>query len=123
MILGVGTDIADVRRIEKIVRKHAEHFLERLLTPREIAESGDNLSYIAGRWAAKEALSKALGCGIGVKCAFTDIEILREPLSGRPVLSLSGAARQTAESLGVRKNFLSISHEKFYAVATVILEG
>ncbi len=123
MILGLGTDIADMRRIEGIVRKHAEHFLERLLTPREIAESEGCISYIAGRWAAKEALSKALGCGIGAKCSFTDIEILRDPLSGRPLLSLSGNARNTADSVGVKNAFLSISHEKHYAVATVVLEG
>ena len=123
MIIGLGTDIADMRRMENIVRKHASHFLERLLTPREIVESEDCISYIAGRWAAKEALSKALGCGIGVKCSFTDIEILRDSLSGRPVLTLSGAARETADSLGVKSAFLSISHEKHYAVATVVLEG
>ena len=123
MILGLGTDIADMERIERIVRRHEEHFLERVLTPREIDECDGCISYIAGRWAAKEALSKALGCGIGAKCAFTDIEILREPVSGRPVLSLSGVARQTAEALGVKRNFLSISHERSYAVATVILEG
>lgn len=122
MILGVGTDITDCARIEKSVERHGEHFLRRVLTDAEIAQY-DGISYLAGRWCAKEALSKALGCGIGADCAFEDIQILRDSRTGRPVASLSGAAERTAAALGVKRIHVSISHEKLHAVATVILEN
>ena len=69
------------------------------------------------------ALSKALGSGIGAKCAFEDIQVLRDKESGRPVMTLSGSAKRTADALGVKRIHLSISHEKLHAVATVVLEG
>ncbi len=122
MILGLGTDITDCARIEKMMLRHGNCFLRRVLTEREAAEF-DGVSYLAGRWCAKEALSKALGTGIGSRCAFEDIQILRDAESGRPVMTLSGNAKRTADALGVKRIHLSISHEKLHAVATVILEG
>ena len=73
MILGLGTDITDCTRIEKMIQRHGDYFLRRILTEREAAEF-DGISYLAGRWCAKEALSKALGTGIGSKCAFEEIQ-------------------------------------------------
>lgn len=122
MILGLGTDITDCTRIEKMIQRHGDYFLRRILTEREAAES-DGISYLAGRWCAKEALSKALGTGIGSKCAFEEIQVLRDKESGRPVMTLSGSAKRTADALGVKRIHLSISHEKLHAVATVVLEG
>ena len=121
MIAGLGNDIADCRRIEEMVRKHGEQFLDHLLTAAEKAESKGRSSYCAGRWAAKEAVSKALGCGIGAGCAFTDIEIIDNE-AGKPEVKLSGAAEITAKKLKADRIHLSISHERHYAIATVILE-
>ena len=121
MIVGIGNDITDCGRIETVLRKHGDHFLEHLLTPREQAEGGGRLSYCAGRWAAKEAIAKALGCGIGEHCAFTDMEILNNP-DGRPEAVLSGEAERTAKKRRAERIHLTISHERKYAIATAVLE-
>lgn len=123
-IIGLGTDIVEMARL-KAALDNFETFRERVYTPAEQtlgSIKSENLAFYAGRWAAKEAASKALGCGIGEKCSFTDIEILNAD-DGRPVLTLSGAAAQLASSLGVSEISISISHERHYAVATVILSG
>ncbi len=121
MITGLGNDITECARIEQALTKHGDLFLDHLLTAREKAESRGRLSYYAGRWAAKEAVSKALGCGIGEHCAFADIEILNNE-AGKPEVKLAGAAEITAKRLKVSRIHLSISHERSYAMATAVLE-
>lgn len=121
MLAGLGNDITECERIQDILRKHGDLFLNHLLTSREQKESGGRISYYAGRWAAKEAISKALGCGIGERCALTDIEILNNE-AGKPEAVLSGAAKKTADQLNVSRIHLSISHERHYAIATAVLE-
>lgn len=121
MIIGIGTDITECERIGRVLEKHGVSFLEHLLTARERAEGKGRLSYYAGRWAAKEAVSKALGCGIGEQCSLLDIEILNNE-AGKPEAVLTGAAASTAEKLGAARIHLSISHELHYAVATAVLE-
>lgn len=121
MVTGIGSDITSCARIRAAAEKHGQAFLDHLLTPREQAESRGAVSYYAGRWAAKEALSKALGCGIGADCAFTDIEILNNA-AGRPEAVLSGAARKTADRAGAARIHLTISHERDYAIAMAVLE-
>ena len=121
MVIGLGNDITECERIQAILQKYGDSFLDRLLTSREKEEGGSRLFYCAGRWAAKEAIAKALGCGIGEHCALTDIEILDNE-SGKPEATLSGAAKRTADQLKVGRIHLSISHERHYAVATAILE-
>ncbi len=125
MIVGTGTDIIEVERIRKSLDLHGEAFKERVYTDEEIRESSlrkDPSVYFAGRWAAKEALSKALGCGISAKCGWRDINVSNSE-GGRPSLTLSGKARETAEALGVRHIHISISHERNLATAVVILES
>ena len=122
MVIGLGNDITECARIQQILEKRGPLFLDHFLTAREQAESGGRLSYYAGRWAAKEAISKALGCGIGEHCALTDLEILNDP-HGKPEVTLSGAAKVTADRLKVARVLISISHEKQYAVATALLES
>ena len=122
MILGIGTDIVDCTRIAKVLERKGELFTSHLLTEKEQTQSRNDLYYICGRWAAKEAFSKALGCGIGAQCSFQDIQILRDPSSGRPLLSVHGKAAETAAALGAKHFHVSISHEKTHAVATVIIE-
>ena len=124
-IVGLGTDIVEIARLQDAVSRHEEHFLNRIYTPAELLAAGKDsprISYCAGRWAAKEAAAKALGTGIGESCAFNEIEILYDP-AGRPVMTISGSAAATAGAFGVSEIKVSISHEKNYAVAVVILSG
>ena len=129
MIIGLGSDIVSVKRIRKILEENRDSFLKRILSPGELeffSNTAITPEFLAGRWAAKEACAKALGCGFGKDCAIGDITILREKsshASGRPLLTLSGAGKKKAESLGVRNIHVSISHEKEFAFATVLLEG
>jgi len=126
MIIGLGTDIVEIARLEKsLQRSSGERFLAHVFTPAEQAAapaSGRQMyAYYAGRWAAKESLAKALGTGICSRCALRDIEVFRGE-NGRPGLSLSGTAAETAAALGIRRLLVSISHEQAYACAVVIAE-
>ena len=122
MVIGLGNDITECARIHQLLEKHGPLFLDHFLTAREKEESAGRLSYYAGRWAAKEAIAKALGCGIGEHCALKDLEILNNP-QGKPEVTLSGAAKATADRLKAARVHISISHEKQYAVATALLES
>ena len=122
MVIGLGNDITECERIQQILTKHGDLFPDHFLTSREKEESSGRLSYYAGRWAAKEAVAKALGCGIGGNCALTDLEILNDP-QGKPEVTLYGAAKATADRLKVSRIHLSISHERQYAMATALLES
>lgn len=125
MILGLGTDIIEIFRIKASIERHLGAFLEHVFTPDEIAEASkrkDRMQYYAGRWAAKEALSKALGCGIGANCGWHDICILNG-IHGAPEMTITGKALESASAMGLKKIHVSISHEKRYAAATVIIEG
>lgn len=124
MILGMGTDIVEISRIRKLLRKNSSEFLSRVYTEKELRESGskkNSAEYLAGRWAVKEALSKALGCGIGADCNWKDISTTNDP-KGAPKIHLAGLALKTAKGKGTKKIHVSISHEKNYACSTVILE-
>jgi holo-[acyl-carrier protein] synthase len=125
MIGGVGTDICALDRIEKLLSgSKRQHFLDRTFTDEELdlaPPSKAEIAFYAGRWAAKEALAKALGTGFGEFCRWQEISIARKE-SGAPELKLSGVTAQTADSLGLTNFHLSISHEKTHAVAFVIAE-
>ncbi len=124
MILGLGVDIVQISRIEAALKRHGRRFENRLFTAEELAYCRRRprpALHLAGRFAAKEAASKALGTGMrGV--SFREIEIIREP-SGRPGLRFHGRAADVARALGVRTAFVSLSHEQGVAVAVVVLEG
>lgn len=125
MIIGIGTDIVEVFRIEAMIGEHGESFIEKIFTDQEKGESlkrQDPAQYFAGRWAAKEALSKALGCGFGAQCSWRDINIINAP-NGRPEMTLEGNALETSNKLGINHIHLSISHEKHYACASVVVES
>ncbi|MCZ4373257.1 holo-ACP synthase [Vibrio diazotrophicus] len=125
MIVGLGTDIAEIERIEKALNRSGDAFAQRILTESEL-EVFTNLKqkgrYLAKRFAAKEAASKALGTGIAHGVSFQDFEISNDE-NGKPVLTLSGKAQQIAQASSVRSVHLTISDERHYAVATVILES
>jgi holo-[acyl-carrier protein] synthase len=125
MILGMGTDIVEISRIRKLLRKNSADFLSRIYTVKELQESRakkNSAEYLAGRWAVKEALSKALGCGIGADCSWKDISTTNDS-KGAPRVRLSGLASKTAKTKSAGKIHVSISHEKHYACSTVILEN
>ncbi|EOB6260630.1 holo-ACP synthase [Vibrio fluvialis] len=125
MIVGLGTDIAEIERIEKALVRSGRAFAERILTPQELTQF-DGLKqqgrYLAKRFAAKEAASKALGTGIAHGVSFQDFAISNDD-NGKPLLSLSGKAAELAQRSQVVSVHLTISDERHYAVATVILEA
>lgn len=123
MVAGVGTDLVDVRRISKMQQRFAGRFVERVLVPteREIWQAqAQPEAYLAKRWAAKEAVAKALGTGIGGHVSFQDIEISNAP-SGQPQVTLQGGALARLTALGAQHCWLSLSDEGDYALAFVVL--
>lgn len=125
MIVGVGTDIVEIARIERAAGRHGGRFLKRIFTEGEIAYCGRmarSWQHLAGRWAAKEAASKALGTGIFGSVRFKDIEVGNEP-SGKPFLTLHGAAARIAEEIGAKRSFVSLAHSDTHATAVVVMEG
>ena len=111
----LGIDIIKVDRIRATMARFGERFSRRVLTERERRYVRDRPETFAGRWAAKEAVSKVLGLGVrGI--GWTEIEIERLP-TGQPAVRLSGRAAQRAEQLGMGRVAVSISHESDYAVA------
>lgn len=124
MIKGMGIDITEIARIKAMVSEHEDTFVGRIFTAKERGEAAlrqERNSYYAGRWAVKEAVSKALGCGIGEKCSWQDIETLN-CVGGRPETRLSGRAQQTFKSLGAKYLHVTVSHEASHAVAMVVIE-
>ena len=124
MILGIGTDIVEIQRVAASLQRFGNTFRKRVFTPAEREEArlrNEAAGFYAGRWAAKEAAAKALGCGIGEQCAFTEIEVLSGE-HGAPQLTFHGRAAETAARLGAKRFHVSISHERAYAVAFVTLE-
>jgi holo-[acyl-carrier protein] synthase len=111
----LGIDIVKVERIERALRKHGRRFPQRILTQAEDAYVRDRPENLAGRWAAKEAVSKVLGLGVrGV--GWREIEIVRLP-TGQPTVRLHDRALRRADQLGMERIAVSISHEREYAVA------
>ncbi len=123
-IVGLGTDIAEIDRFEKSLSKLGEAFAKRILTEPELVTfhaTKQQSRFLAKRFAAKEAASKALGTGIAKGVTFHDF-IVSNDANGKPVLSLHNQALAYATSEGVTHIHLSISDERHYAVATVIFE-
>lgn len=124
MIVGVGTDIVDVNRIEKVYIKQKYAFAERLLSDAELKEFQHQLypeRFLAKRWALKEAVSKALGTGIAQGVRFKDMTISHKE-SGQPFLVLAGSTLDKANELGISHWSISVSDEKHHTVAFVIAE-
>lgn len=123
-IVGLGTDIIEIARIEQSLAR-SPRLVQRVLTETEqqiLAAHGQPARYFAKRFAAKEAAAKALGTGIGRGISFQHFSVSNDP-SGRPQLELTGPAKALADSMQVRSVWLSISDEQAYACATVILES
>ena len=121
MILRSGVDLIEIERFDRIEPKIRERFIQRVLTTKERLEVKDSNPTLAGKFAAKEAVVKALGCGIG-PVSFQDIEILHDA-NGQPILHLHKNARKFAEENNLKDWSVSISHTQHYAVAIAIFAG
>ncbi|MEY2509155.1 MAG: holo-[acyl-carrier protein] synthase [Verrucomicrobiota bacterium] len=124
-ILGIGVDLVENARIEHSLDRFGERFLHRVFTAGEI-EYSQSMKYparhLAARFAAKEAVSKAFGTGIGKSMGWKDIDVRRKP-SGEPYLVLEGGAKKLAEERQVSKLSISLSHTEHHAMAVVVMEA
>ena len=114
----VGVDLVEVRRIRHAVEQYGPRFVERVYTPGECAHSGNRVPSLAARWAAKEAVAKALGTGIG-PVGWREIEVLNDD-RGAPYVCLHGSAAQLARDLGLKHWAISLSHTRELAIAFVM---
>jgi holo-[acyl-carrier protein] synthase len=125
MIVGMGIDVAEVKRIRAVVESQGQRFVKRVYTEAEAAyceQFKNKYERYAGRFAAKEAAMKALGTGWSRGVRWVDVEVVRQR-HGRPSLLLHGEARKIADRLGVKNIAMSISHTAEQAFAQVIFEG
>ncbi len=124
MIIGTGVDVVDISRIRKILERLNDRFVFRVFTSAEqqfCNQHRDPIPHYAARFAAKEALFKAIGTGWAKGVTWQDVEVLRERQEA-PALKLHGEARRLSELMGVHKVHVSLSHSDQWAVAMVILE-
>ena len=125
MVIGVGIDIQEIARLEQARRRSGTAFLRRTFTAAEVAYCRRQMKvaqHLTGRFCAKEAFFKALGTGWAKGLRWTEVEVVRKR-SGQPALKLLGRAQALAERAKVKKIWLSLTHSRDYAAATVILEG
>jgi len=124
-IIGIGTDITECLRIARMIDRHGELFINRVYTTEEIKYCQgrkQSTQHYTGRWAAKEAILKALGTGWRKGISWRDIEVRNEP-SGRPVVAIRGGAKDVVEHLGITEIQVTISHCRSHATATAIAVG
>jgi len=124
-IIGHGIDLVEVARIAQTLERHGQSFLDRCFTPGEQAYATGRKrrdEHLAGRFAAKEAVLKALGTGWVGGIAWTDVEVVLLP-TGQPTVALHGRAAQIAANQGVTSWFLSISHTDSHAMASALSQG
>jgi holo-[acyl-carrier protein] synthase len=125
MVLGLGSDLIEIDRIEDSIRRFGDRFLHRVFTPGEIAfcrRKKNAAESFAARFAAKEAGAKALGTGISHGISWGEIEVRRQP-GHRPTLHWSGRALDRAEAMGIRHTALSLTHTRGLAMAVVVVEN
>ena len=124
-VLGIGIDLVENARIQHSIERFGERFLHRVFTAGEIAYC-QSMKYperhFAARFAAKEALSKAFGTGIGKAMSWKEIDVRNKP-SGEPFVVLEGGATELANERGVTAALITLSHTENHAVACVVLNG
>lgn len=124
-VLGIGVDLVENARIEHSLERFGERFLHRVFTEGEIAYS-QSMKYparhLAARFAAKEAVSKAFGTGIGRSMGWKDIDVRRKE-SGEPFVVLAGGAKKLAEERKVSNVSITLSHTEHHAMAMIVMEG
>ncbi len=120
-MLACGVDTVEIGRVEGALARFGARFLDRVFTPAEQAHCAGRAASLAARWAAKEAVSKALGCGIG-DVGWREIEVVAGP-RGAPALQLHGGAARLAAEQGLRQWAVSVSHDGGLAIAFVVATG
>ncbi len=121
-IIAHGIDLVDFPRIEEMIERHGERFVNRVFTAAEQKYANahrNSVEKYAGRFAAKEAILKLVGTGWRGKIAWTDVEVVNDP-SGQPVVRLSGEVKEIAEKLGIRQISISITHTANFAIASAV---
>ncbi|HEY6948196.1 MAG TPA: holo-ACP synthase [Gemmatimonadales bacterium] len=121
-VIGHGIDLVEIDRIRSALERHGDRFANRLFTEGEQTQAGTGplqVQFFAGRFAAKEAVMKALGTGWARGVSWTDIEVRRLP-SGKPELRLKGKCKEIADGLGVGQWEISITHTAGHAAASVV---
>ena len=124
-VLGIGVDLVECARIERSIERFGEKFLHRVFTDGEIAYSMSMkfpARHLAARFAAKEAVSKAFGTGIGKAMGWRNIDVQKNP-SGEPFLVFSGPAQELARQRSVTAAFVTLSHTEHHAIACIVLDG
>jgi holo-[acyl-carrier protein] synthase len=123
-VLGIGVDLVENARIQHSLDRFGERFLKRVFTAGEI-EYSQSMKYparhLAARFAAKEAVSKAFGTGIGKAMGWKDIDVRRKP-SGEPFVILEGGAKNLADERGVSAVWITLSHTENHAMAMIVVE-
>jgi len=124
-VLGIGVDLVECARIQRSLERFGEKFLHRVFTDGEIAYSMSMkfpARHLAARFAAKEAVSKAFGTGIGKAMGWRNIDVQKKP-SGEPFLVFSGPAQELATQRGVTVALVTLSHTEHHAIACIVLDG
>jgi holo-[acyl-carrier protein] synthase len=124
-VIGIGVDLVECARIQHSLDRFGDRFLHRVFTDGEIAYSMSMkfpARHLAARFAAKEAVSKAFGTGIGKAMGWRDLDVRKKP-SGEPYLIFAGKAEQIAKTHGVTSALVTLSHTDNHAMAMVVLEG
>jgi holo-[acyl-carrier protein] synthase len=124
-MLTVGVDLVTIARLERVLKRYHDRFLERVFTPAEIVYCRGRTAELAARFAAKEAVSKALGVGMRMIArdgiTWRDVEIIGDP-RGKPLVRLYGRAAERAGELGLTEWAISLSHTHEHAVAFVVAQ-
>ena len=124
-VIGIGTDIIECHRVAEMIEKHENVFIQRVYTPDEISYCDSHKAstqHYAGRWAAKEAILKAIGTGWAKGIQWTDIEVINQ-MGGKPEVRLGGEAKNICDSKGISEILISISHCREYATAFATAVG
>jgi holo-[acyl-carrier protein] synthase len=124
-VLGIGVDLVECARIQRSIDRFGDRFLHRVFTDGEIAYSMSMkfpARHLAARFAAKEALSKAFGTGIGKAMGWRDIDVQKKA-NGEPFVVLSGHAKELADRRGVRAVWITLSHTEDHAMAQIVIEN
>ena len=124
-MLTTGVDLIEIARVERALTRHGNRFLERIFTPLEVLYCRDRLPELAARFAAKEAVSKALGVGVRILARdgihWKDVEITADE-RGKPIVRLHGRADERARELGLTEWAVSLSHTEEHAIAFVVAQ-
>ncbi len=124
-VIGIGIDITECLRIARMIERHGDLFINRVYTADEISycrNRKQTTEHFTGRWAAKEAILKALGTGWRRGISWRDVEILNEP-GGKPIVNVHGGAKSVIEQLGITRLLITISHCRTHATAFAIATG